>query len=513
MQIESSTKAAKGYTLANWIGLILGPVLFLIILNIEFEPGRPELNRMAAAAALMAVWWMSEALPIPVTSLLPMVLFPFLGIMSSKQTAPWFMNSNIFLFLGGFFIALTIERWGLHRRIALSILSLIGSKPRRVILGFMLATAGMSMWISNTASTMMMLPIGLSIVAQARSMAKRPEAVDRFALSLMLAIAYSASIGGVATLVGTPPNIDFKAIYEITFPNAPEISFFTWLSWGLPFSAVFLFITWALLVYLIAPPGGQPIMGEGEIIKDELKKLGRISAPEKRVLVVFVMTALLWVFRKTIDLGFVTIPGWSNLLGIDKMVDDGTVAISMSILLFIIPVNLKKGEFLLDWPTALKVPWGILLLFGGGFALAAGFKSTGLSTWLAMQMGGLSELHPLLIIMLICLFMTFLTEVTSNTATTQMILPVVAKLAVALGINPLMLMIPATMSASCAFMLPVATPPNAIIYGSGQVPIGKMARAGILLNLAGVVVISLIMWFGVQAVMGIDPQVLPEWAK
>jgi sodium-dependent dicarboxylate transporter 2/3/5 len=495
------------------LGFFGGLVVFFLLLGIDLDPGKPQIGRMAAITALMAVWWMTEALPIPVTSLLPLALFPVLKIMSGKLTAPLYMDSNIFLFLGGFFIALTIEKWGLHKRIALWIIYLIGSRPRQIVLGFMLATAGISMWISNTATAMMMLPIGLSIIKQARDMAKTPESVDNFALVLMLGIAYSASIGGMGTFVGTPPNIIFRAVFEITFPDAPKISFLQFMLWGMPVALSFLLISWVILVYLIAPLGKEPLMGEGGIIKQELQNLGPLSRPEMTILAIFLSTALLWIFRVSIDLGPLVIPGWANLMGLEKTIDDGTVAMTMGIILFLIPANLKTGEFLLDWETALKVPWGVLLLFGGGFALAAGIKDSGLSEYMVNYFVGLKNLHPFFLIVLVCLFITALSELMSNTACAQMILPVVARLAVAIGVNPLLLMVPATLAASCGFMLPVATPPNAIVYSSGYIPVRKMAKAGIYLDIIAAIIISVVVWFSLKFIGHIEPTVLPVWAK
>lgn len=409
-------------------------------------------------------------------------------------------------------IALAIEKHNLHKRIALNIISLLGDNPRRLVLGFMIATAVLSMWISNTATTMMMLPIGISVILQARESKAKKQFVDKFALVLMLSIAYSASIGGIGTLIGTPPNISFSKIFAETFPNAPEITFAQWMLVGVPLVIVFIGIAWFSITFLITPLGKKGFLGRG-VIAEEKRNLGKMRPSEKRVLVIFILTALLWMFRKNIYLGGITIPGWSNLAGLDKLVDDGTVAIGMSLLLFLIPSGDSVKQPLLDWNTAKRLPWGILLLFGGGFALAEGFKTSGLSAYIGGSLSGLSNTSPIVAIIVVSVLMTFLTEITSNTATTQMILPILASVSMAIGENPLLLMIPATISASCAFMLPVATPPNAIIFGSGYVPMMKMVKTGIWLNLIGVAIVFLAVYFIGIPVFHINISTIPTWAK
>ncbi len=504
----------SSYTLRQKIGLVLGPALFLLfIFMVDLDPAHPAVSRTAAAAILVAVWWITEALPIPATSLLPLVLFPFLGVMKGKAVASNYMNSSIFLFMGGFLIALTIERWNLHRRIALTILKLLGDRPRRLILGFMIATAFLSMWISNTATTMMMLPIAVAIVVKAEEGA--PDAVFkvRFPLALMLAIAYSASIGGIGTLIGTPPNLAFSRIFAISFPEAPMITFTEWFVMALPLVVVFLGITWFLLVRVLVPVANRSFAGGRELIQKEYGSLGPLSVSERRTGIVFALTALLWITRSNIDLGSMTIPGWSNLLGLKGLVDDGTVAIGMGLLLFIIPSGKGSGRFLLDWPTAVRLPWGILLLFGGGFALADAFKVSGLSEWIGHGLAALASVPTTFMVAGTATLLTFMTELTSNTGTTQIILPVLASLSVSVGIHPLLLMLPATISASCAFMLPVATPPNAIVFGSGRVPIAKMAVVGIVLNLAGIVLVTALIMLLAGPMLGFSGGEMPAWAK
>ncbi len=498
-------------TTKQTVGLVLGPVVTLAILLLcDLDPANPAVTRAAAVAALMAIWWITEAIPIPATALLPVALFPLLGVMKGKDVAGMYFNHIIFLFIGGFVMALAMQRWNLHRRIALRIVSLIGTGPRRIILGFMVATAFLSMWISNTATTMMMVPIALAVIVKLRE-TQGADASPRFPVGLLIGIAYAASIGGIATLIGTPPNLSFTRIFAIYFPQAPEISFAGWFVFGLPISVIFLAIAWLLLVTLFVPRGGGQTPDPG-VFKDELKALGRMSFEEKVVLALFVLMAALWLFRKDIPIGSLALPGWSSLLPVPKFVDDGTIAIAVALLLFVIPSRSKKGSALMDWQTASKLHWGIVILFGGGFALAGGFKESGLSVWVAERLVGLEGAPSVLMVASTCTLMTFLTELTSNTATTEMILPLLGSLATAIKVNPLLLMIPATLSASCAFMLPVATPPNAIVFGSGEVKMADMIRVGIILNLVGVVLITAIIFTLGLVVLGIDPALFPDWA-
>lgn len=494
------------------VGLWLGPVVFLALLLLDLDPGNPAPTRMAAVAGLMAVWWLTEAIPLFATALLPLVLFPLLGIESGRVTAPVYFNSTIVLFIGGFIIALTMERWNLHRRIALNIIHAIGGGPARIVLGFMVAGAFLSMWISNTATAVMMVPIGLAIVLQMEEGFGKEES-HNFSVGLMLGIAYACSVGGLSTLVGTPPNLAFMQIFETTFPDAPAISFGQWIVVGLPISVTMLAIIWFVLtrIFFRVP---EHITVNDHLVVEQRRALGSTSFEEKAVLAVFAVTALLWVFRVPIRLGFATVPGWSQLLPYPGLVDDGTIAITMAGLLFLLPTRTEgAGAATLAGPEVIpRLPWNIVLLFGGGFAVAHGFQATGLSALIGAKFSGLAGVHPLIIIATVCLALTFLTELTSNLATTQTILPILASVAVATEVNPLLLMIPATFSASCAFMMPVATPPNAIIFGSGRVRIPEMARVGLVLNLVGVVVITTVFYLIGQVVFGIDAGVMPDWA-
>jgi sodium-dependent dicarboxylate transporter 2/3/5 len=455
---------------------------------------------MAACALLMAVWWLTEAIPLAVTALLPLLLFPFFGLMTARDAALPYADPNVFLFMGGFMIAIAMQRHNLHKRIALTIIHLIGISPKKIVLGFMIATAFLSMWISNTATAMMMLPIGIAVVEHIKDQTSEDNriagksAVSNLGTALMLGIAYASSIGGVGTLIGTPPNIVFAGMVHKLFPDIPAVNFIDWMVIGFPIVVVFLPLTWLYLVYIAAPVAAARAPGNRDIIREELNELGVMSRGELLTLIVFCLTALGWIFRKDILVGNFRIPGWSNILGIESFVHDGTVALLGAMLLFVIPTNFRKGEFLLNWEWAKKIPWGILLLFGGGFALAAGFQESGLDYWIGNLFGRIHYGSVLILIISVCLLLTFLTEITSNTATITMMLPVLAAMSLAMHIHPFLVMIPATLSTSFAFMMPVATPPNAIVFGSNYIKMGDMARAGIVLNFIGMLLVTAAMY-------------------
>ena len=492
------------------IALFLGPVLALALLLFgDLDPGRPEVTRTAAVALLMSIWWIAEAVPLAITALLPIVLFPALGIMSGKAVAPTYFNHVIFLFIGGFLVALAMERWGLHRRIALRVLLVFGTQPRRLLLGFMVASAFLSMWISNTATTMMMVPIVIAVLRGLHASARedRGRATD---VALLLGVAYGATLGGIATLVGTPPNLSFARIFEITFPEAPAIGFATWFQYGLPVSLVLLASVWGLLsiTFLRRHEAELP----RNVIRDQHVALGPMTFEEKVVLVDFVALVVLWLTRTDLRLGPITAPGWSRLFAEPSYLNDGAVAIALAMVLFMVPAGRGSGGRIMEWKTAERLPWNIVLLFGGGFALASGFVESGLSAWFGERLQDARALHPLSIIAIICLLATFLTELTSNTATAEMLLPILAGLAVSIEINPLLIMVPATLSCSLAFMLPVATPPNAIIFGTNRLRIVEMARVGVWLNLVGVVVVTAATWWLARVVFEIDLAAFPDWA-
>ena len=513
---ESATPSNRP-PIARRIGFWLGLVVFFLIVGFgNFDPENPLIGRMAAVAALMAIWWITDAISLAATSMLPLILFPLLGIMTGKEVAPVYMNYIIFLFLGGFMIALAMERWNLHKRIALNIVRVIGGSPARLVLGFMIATAFLSMWISNTATTIMMLAIGLAVIKATEDRFGR-ENVGNLSVAMLLGIAYSASVGGLATLVGTPPNLTLSRMFELLFPKAEEagysISFGQWMLMGVPLTLIMLLVIWVLLTQVFFKVKGRYSLSR-EVIDEEHSKLGKISYEEIMVAIVFALTALLWVFRRKLEIGSISIPGWSGLLPNGKFIDDGTIAVAMALLLFLIPAKKKEQSegygSILDFGVFTKIPWHIILLYGGGFALAKGFQSSGLSLWVGSAFSSLEGTPTLLMIGTICTMLTFLTELTSNTATTELILPLLASVATATNVHPLLLMVPAALSASCAFMMPVATPPNAIVFASGRIRIAQMVKVGFFLNLIGVIVITLLFYLLGPSVFGIEPGVMPE---
>lgn len=500
------------YPLYKRMGLIAGLLAFVVVLAAPTPEGMtPEGRKTGAVAALMAVWWISEALPLAATALLPIALFPLLGVLPAGDVTAAYGNPNIFLFMGGFFIAMAMQKWDLHERIALNIVFRTGTNPSRLVLGFMLATAFLSMWISNTATALMMLPIAMAVIAQMEHRA--PESAGRFATALLLGVAYAASIGGISTLIGTPPNGVLLTQFDGLFPDAPEIGFFQWMIVGVPLAGVFLPVTWLMLTRVLFNFKKIALPEAREEIAGRIAQLGSLSRGEGVVLVVWILTALAWIFRADINLGVAVIPGWSNLLPNPGYVHNGTVAIIASAVLFATPVDWERGEFALDWEWAKRIPWGVLILFGGGLALAAAFAETGLVQWIGEKLTLLEGVPPLFVILAIAVLLTFLTEVTSNTATTSIMLPILGgAAAAALGVHPLLLMIPAAISASCAFMLPVATPPNAIVFGAGHLTVPQMARAGILINLVGVILVTLVTYLLAVPVFEITFGAPPDWA-
>ena len=463
------------------IGLITGPLLFLVTLALPQPVDMPDNSlQVAAVALLMASFWISEAIPIPATALLPIALFPFLGIMPTEKVTQYYGHHLIYLFMGGFLIAVSIEKWQLHKRMALRTILLVGVSSKQIILGFMVATAFLSAWISNTATAMMMVTIGLAVIKQVP-----PNLVDgkqsNFSTALMLGIAYSASIGGVATLIGTPPNAILAGVIESNFNYS--ISFSQWMAFGVPLSACMLFLCWYYLTHIAFKFEFDEFPGGKQNIQSQLTDLGPISTPEKRVLSIFLLVATGWLVRGLFDIPLL------------NSVKDSSIAITGALLLFIIPADFKKGEFLLDWNTAKKIPWDIMILFGGGFALAGGFASSGLTQWLASQLTALQGFDLIIIVFMVVLLVIFLTEITSNTATSSLLLPVMGAFALAIQVHPLNLMVAVALSASFAFMLPVATPPNAIVFSSRQVTIPQMAKAGFWLNILGSILITLFVIF------------------
>ncbi|MFC4713236.1 SLC13 family permease [Planococcus dechangensis] len=493
----------KSYNTPQLIGLAAGPLLFILTMlffNPEGLP--PEAKAILASTLWIATWWITEAIPIPATSLLPIILFPLSDGLDIGETTSAYGNDTIFLFMGGFMIALTMEKWNLHKRIALTIISAIGTNTERIILGFMVATGFLSMWISNTATAMMMVPIGLAIIYQVSEALKDDDSIDTsqgnfgFGKALMLGIAYSASLGGIATLIGTPPNTLLAgAVNEI---YGIEISFAEWMLFGVPLAWIFIFIAWFYLIKIAYPLKLKELPGGSGVIKEQKKELGKASYEEKVVFTVFLLAAFAWITRSFLLVDF--LPG----------LNDAMVGLIAAMILFAIPSKTRLGDNLLDWATAVKLPWGILLLFGGGLAIAAGFTQSGLSEWVGSQLIGLQGVNVLIIVLVVAAFVLFLTEITSNTATASMMFPIMASLAVALGIHPYALMVTAAVTASCAFMLPVATPPNAVVFGSGYLKIIDMARTGFILNVFGIIFVGLAVYYFLPIVWDIDLLTTPE---
>jgi solute carrier family 13 (sodium-dependent dicarboxylate transporter), member 2/3/5 len=470
------------YNLRNRIGLFAGPAVFLIMLMMPVPEGLTEAAWMVAAVGIfMAIWWVSEAIPIPATALLPIALFPILEVGTVREATTPFANPLIYLFMGGFIIALAMERSNLHKRIALNVVKLVGVKPGSIVIGFMLSAAFLSMWVSNTATAMMMLPIALSII----KLVEHPDDVSagdlqtNFGLIMVLCIAYACNIGGIGTLIGTPPNALMAGYMLETY--GVDIGFSQWMLIGVPLVALSLPVVYILLVKIIYPIKLKEIPGGREIINQQLKKAGSITRAELMVAIVFGTTALLWITRPLLE------PYIPNI-------SDTGIAIFGAIVMFLLPVNFKKGEFVLKWEDAKRLPWEVLILFGGGLSLAAAITDTGLAEWIGASLSALSGWPVIILIVTSLLVIIFLTEITSNTATAAAFLPILASVAIVMGQDPLILVIPAAIGASCAFMLPVATPPNAIVYGSGLVSIPQMAKAGFALNLVMVVLITLVMY-------------------
>ena len=459
------------------LGLVLGPLLFAFV---QFGPSAEGLSAEATAALAVALWvgtwWVTEAVPIAVSALLPIVLFPLTGALDLGTTTAAYGHKYVFLYLGGFLLAIAIEKVNLHRRIALFIIASIGTRMRMIVLGFMVATAFLSMWISNTATSVMMLPIGLAIIAQYRDHPDTPENEHtQFGKMLMLAIAYSASIGGIGTLIGTPPNLVLAGIVKELY--GVEIGFLEWMLLALPFSILLLTLCWVYLTRFAVKLKADEFTGGVEEIKRQREALGPIHRDEKKVGIVFLLTAVAWISRSFL------------LSPILPAIDDTIIALSAGIALFVIRGSNGKGA-ILSWDDSKRIPWGILILFGGGLAIAQGFKDTGLAQWFAEQLITLEFLPLIVMTLVLVAAINFLTEITSNLATTAMILPVLAPLAAAMGVHPYIFMIGATLAASCAFMLPVATPPNAVVFGSGYVSMKDMIRAGLGLNLISILLIT-----------------------
>lgn len=487
--------------LRRWIGFFGGAVLFVGMVLMAPPDGLTVPGwRTAALGLLMGIWWITEALPIAVTSLLPLVFLPLLQIADIDDAAAPYANPLIFLFLGGFVLALGMEKWGLHRRIALNVVHRIGTRPDAIVAGFMVSTGFISMWVSNTATALMMLPIGMSVVQVFRArVAGHPDRAKderNFSAMLMLTIAFASSIGGMATLIGTPTNALFAGFLDETY--GLRISFVQWMAVGVPLILVGLPLTFFLLK-LLFPVRLERLPGGEELVRGELERIGRITRPEIMVAITFGCVALLWITRPLIE---DVVPG----------ISDTGIAIFGAVSLFILPVDARRGEFVLDWQTAERLPWGALLLFGGGLSIAAAIQTTGLGAWIGQQMSGIGDWPAILILLVVVSVVVVASELTSNTATAAAFLPIVGAVAIGIGENPLLLLIPTVLAASCGFMLPVATPPNAIVYGSGAVDIRQMVRAGLWLDVLFILLVTAFAYTLVLFVFDIVPGVIPEWA-
>lgn len=502
-----TTTAAR--TPVQTAGLGVGIALALLIgLAFDPVPGQPAIAIVTAVVALMACWWMTEAIPLAATALIPMALFPIFGVSSARDTAGAYMNSIMFLYIGGSLIALAMERCGLHRRIALRVIRAVGGRADRIVFGFLLAAAFVSMWISNTSAAVMMIPIATAIIGQMEVRFGR-ERTGPLAIAILLGVAYGASIGGVATPVGSPTNLVFLKIYADTFPEAPVISFGQWVMAGLPLALVLLAAAWFALVRLHGRLDSSLTLDQATV-RHELNSLGRLGRAECLVMVVWISTAALWIFRADLTLGTVVIPGWAGLWQGFALVDDGTVAVAMSLLLFVLPAEEKRPIL---GPGAFgEIPWAAILLLGGGFAMANGFTSSGLIQYLVAQFSGLGAMPVLVAMLIACVTIALLTELVSNIAVVQMFIPVLAAWGVAQEINPLLLMFPATIMSSMAFLLPVGTPPNAVIFGTNRIRISDMVRAGAWVKLVVVLITLVVCLLLLPAVFDLDPDTFPAWA-
>ncbi len=487
----------------KFLGLIIG-IVFLMITCLFSSP--ETLNTKAwltlGVAMLMATWWLTEAIPLPVTGLLPLIFFPILGVSSIKETAQAFSHPIIFLFMGGFIIGLAMQHTGLHKRIAYYIIAKFKNGPKSLIFGFMCATAFLSMWISNSATAIMMLPIALSIITVFKE-DKNTAKNNNFDKALVLSIAFSATIGGIATIIGTPPNTVMAAMLSELYNY--EINFLDWLKIGLPTSLILLPITWVVLTFLCFPLDSS-IMIKNKIINDKIKELGKISQDEIMVGVVFIITASLWISRKWVSSAL------ENIIPSGAL-NDSTIAISAAIILFIIPSNRPNRDRLINWDVAQSIPWGALILIGGGLSLATVINSSGLAAWIGSLSSNLSGISIIFIVLISIASIIILTELTSNTATASTFIPIFGATALGLGQDPLLLIIPATLGASCAFMMPVATPPNTIAYASGHLKISDMIKAGVWLNIISLIVIGIIIALILGPVFDVELNKIPLWIK
>ena len=497
--INEALTDPAGYGLRQLSGWVLGPGLLAATLLLPAPDGLSVQGwRTAGVAGLMAVFWISESIPIPVTALLPLILFPALGLSDVKEAAVPYSNPIIYLFLGGFVLALGMQRWGLHRRIAIALISAMGTRPDRIVAGFLASSGFISMWVSNTATTMMILPIAMSVMVLLPKDTREDPGLRGFGTALVLAVAYGATAGGMATLIGTPPNALLAAYMNSVYGT--DIGFGQWMLLGVPVTAVTLPAVYFVLTRVSFKLGGQDVAGMRELLVAERASLGRLGRGEISVAIVFVLTALGWVFQPLLSKAV-------------PLVSDTTIAIAGAVALFVIPVDFRWGHFVMDWETARALPWEVLLLFGGGLSLAGNIDRHGVSRYLGNLATGLDGVPVFITLCLVAFLILMLTELTSNTATAATFLPIAAATAISLGENPLLFLAPVALAANCSFMLPVGTPPNAIVFGTGLVTLPQMARAGFVLNLVMVPVIVLLLLLLGPFVLDIHLGVVPAWVK
>jgi sodium-dependent dicarboxylate transporter 2/3/5 len=493
------TETGQVYGWRPRVGWVLGPAALFITLIAPAPEGLSTQGwHTAGAAVLMAVFWIAEPIPIPVTALLPLVLFPVLGLGDVRATAAPYANPIIYLFLGGFLIALAMQRWELHRRIAIGLIGRLGTRPAAIVGGVLLSSCFVSMWVSNTATSLLMLPIAMSVVQLFPAIEDGPRELRDFATALMLSVAYGATTGGMATLIGTPPNALLAAYVNEVYGFT--IGFGQWMLLGVPVSLVSLACVYLVLTRVMFRLDAREVPGMRALIDAERGRLGALGRGEVTVIIVFALTAAGWVFQPLIA-------------RVVPLVTDTTVAIAGALLLFAVPVDLRRGEFVMNWEATRDLPWGVFLLFGGGLSLAGNIERHGVSTYLGSLAGGMHGWPMLLILAVVTFGILLLTELTSNTATAATFLPIAAALAISLGQNPLLFLIPTALAANCSYMLPVGTPPNAIVYGSGLITLPQMARAGFLLNVALVpVIVGLLLLLG-PAIFGVEMNIVPSWAR
>ncbi|MDO9154209.1 MAG: DASS family sodium-coupled anion symporter [Paludibacter sp.] len=488
------------------IGLLSGIIFFVLILLLPTPNSMSiEAKSVAAVVVLMSIWWLTAAIPIYATAFLPLVLFPLLKILPAQDTAANYAHNFVFMMLGGFILAKAIETQNLHKRIALVLMNIFGTGRKRIILSIMLATAFLSMWISNITTALLMLPIALAIVVKEET---GTNGATTFSKALILGVAYSATIGGLGTLIGSPTNLILVGVMEKIFPQAPPITFFQWLKIGLPILIILLPIIWFYLIKYFKVTGF--LSDSHEVIKQDLNNLGKMSVGEKGVMYVFLIAVFGWVFRDGFEFGNFMIKGWGELTGLQGYVHDSTVALLAVLLLFILPAGNNKK--LMEWKDASQIPWGVLVIVGGGYALAESFKVTGLADWLGQLLLFVNNFSPLVVLIIVVVFISFFTELNPNTATVNIFLPVLASLAIVSNTNPLLLMIPATVASSFAFMMPAGTGPNTIAFASERLTISEMAKSGLGIKFISLVILILLLYFIIMPSLNLQTT-LPDWAK